>query len=99
MEENPQSFKRPITLLMTGLLFCLGPLFGMAGTLLGMLRAFKTLGGTPNADSEALASDVNVAMVSTLIGWAVTPIGVILVIVSTAWIFKLHKKANAPQMQ
>lgn len=93
-EKGEPGFKKPIALLMVGLFFCLGPVFGMAGTVLGMIRAFETLGGNAEADADTLASHVNVALASTIIGWALTPMGALFVVLATAWIVKLHKRAN-----
>lgn len=48
------------------------PFFGLAGTILGMLGAFETLSATGQADPEALAGDISIALITTLAGLAVS---------------------------
>jgi len=93
MSKNRPSFKKPLTLLMVGLVFSFGPLFGMMGTVLGMVRAFGHL-GEGAYDAETTASHISLAMVSALIGWAVTPVGLACVIGAMVWIMKIHNRST-----
>lgn len=61
-----------------GTLFLAGPLIGRLVTLLSMINSFSTL-SNGNADPAALASDINSALVATLIGIALGLVGVVLV--------------------
>lgn len=95
-ETTKNSYKNPIALLVAGTLFLLGPLWGMLGTVIGMVRAFATLDGNNGTEtSEALASDVGFALWTTVIGFAVTPIGLILVAIGIFWIVSINKHNDA----
>jgi len=45
-----------------------GPIWGMIGTVIGMVRAFSTLADSGDSAPEALANDISIALVSTMIG-------------------------------
>jgi len=51
-----------------GLIGTIAPLLGLLGTVLGMVGAFDTIGQTASNTHAALASDISVALVTTLLG-------------------------------
>lgn len=56
----------------------LGPLMGLLGTVLGMIKSFGALGvsgGVASADSSGLATGISEALVNTLLGLALAVIG------------------------
>jgi hypothetical protein len=61
----------------------LGPVIGVAGTVIGMMGAFDTLGTTPGVgDPARLSESIGHVLVSTAIGLVVGIIGLILLTVS-----------------
>lgn len=65
-----------------GLALFAGPVLGMIGTVIGMVRAFSTLAENSDATSEALASDISVALISMMIGIGLGFVGLILILVA-----------------
>lgn len=59
-----------------------GPIWGMMGTVMGMLRAFNTLDGNGAGSAGALSDGVGFALVSTMIGIAVGLVGSVLVLIA-----------------
>ena len=51
-----------------GVIGSIAPLLGLLGTVLGMIGAFETLGRSAGSQYEALASDISLALVTTLMG-------------------------------
>ena len=58
------------------------PLLGIAGTLFGMSRAYRTLAQPGGATPEALAGDIGFAMVSTAIGLGLGFVGLVMVLIN-----------------
>jgi hypothetical protein len=59
-----------------------GPIWGLVGTLIGMIRAFDTLGKNSDATPEVLAQDIRIAMMASMIGLGVGLIGAIVILVT-----------------
>lgn len=59
-----------------------GPGWGLVGTLIGMLRAFDTLGKNIDASPEVLSQDIRIALLASMIGLGVGLIGAILILVT-----------------
>lgn len=62
-----------------GCILLAGPLFGLAGTIVGMIRAFSKLEVSGHADPNVLAGDISMALLTTLYGLAFGLLGVALV--------------------
>jgi biopolymer transport protein ExbB/TolQ len=61
----------------SGLVVVILPLFGLIGTVKGMIGAFGTLGKTGSADPSALAGDISVALLATFWGFVFSVISFI----------------------
>ncbi|MGY8643994.1 MAG: MotA/TolQ/ExbB proton channel family protein [Verrucomicrobiales bacterium] len=59
-----------------------GPIWGMLGTIVGMIRAFNTLAENEAASAEALSQDISIALVTTMIGILLGLVGAILILTS-----------------
>lgn len=53
------------------------PLFGLIGTVIGMVGAFGELGKSGSADPEALAGDISIALLTTFWGLVVSSLSLI----------------------
>jgi len=82
----------PITLIVLGSLLALGPLWGVAGTVVGMVCAFGALQSPGPDTSEQLAGNINVSIWSTATGLIVSPIGAVLLIGGIVWLVRNNKK-------
>jgi biopolymer transport protein ExbB len=51
-----------------GVIGAIAPLLGLLGTVLGMVGAFEAIGQTAGANHEALAGNISLALVTTLMG-------------------------------
>lgn len=58
-----------------------GPIWGLVGTLIGMIRAFDTVDKS-NAAPNALSQDIRIAMMASMIGLGVGLIGAIVILVT-----------------
>lgn len=90
-----RSKKGPISLIVIGSLLTLGPLWGVMGTVIGMIRAFGTLNKTGPATPEHLASDISLSLWSTAAGILVSPIGLALLIGGIIWLVRVKRKQQA----
>jgi hypothetical protein len=70
------------TLALTGAWLQLGPLFGLLGTVIGMISAFQKMGSNGMGQPEALAKDIEFALVTTAIGAPFGLIGLILMLIA-----------------
>lgn len=69
-----------IAWLIVGAILALGPIWGLIGTVVGMLMAFNHLGeGSPEVD--VLATDISIALYTTAAGYVAFPIGAVIIIV------------------
>jgi hypothetical protein len=72
------------------------PMFGLAGTVIGMVGAFGELSKTGEADPEALAGDFSVSLLTTAWGLVVSVIAFLVLIGVLIRFFTLPKAAGAP---
>lgn len=86
-----RSKKAPLSLIVIGSLLALGPLWGLLGTAIGMIRAFRTLNAAGTADPEQLAAGVRVALGSTAAGIIASPIGLALLIGGIIWLVRINR--------
>jgi flagellar motor component MotA len=93
--DDMKSRKRPISLIVIGSLLVLGPLWGVMGTVVGMIRAFGDLAQSVPASPEQLASDISASLWSTVAGFVMVPIGLALLIGGILWLVKINKQLNA----
>ncbi len=76
MKENGKQ------LALWGVILQFGFLIGIAGTVVGMLRAFAELSKNSEAQPEALASDISLALYTTAGGMVLSLIGAVLLLVA-----------------
>ena len=86
-----RSKKAPLSLIVVGSLLALGPLWGLAGTAIGMVRAFKTLSADGSVNPEPLAADISVALWSTAAGIIASPVGLALLIGGICWLVRINR--------
>jgi len=67
------------------------PLFGLAGTVIGMIGAFGELSQTGEADPEALAGDISFSLLTTMWGIVISVIALIVLICILIRFFTLPK--------
>lgn len=77
--------------MLLGGLLMMAPMFGLAGTIFGMSRAFHSLSASGIGDPPALANAIGTTLTSTMIGLVLCPIGIVLLIISSVLLFKLPK--------
>lgn len=86
-----KSSKKAISLLIAGIILASGPLWGLLGTVLGMIGAFEKIGSSNSGETELLANDIGFALWTTLAGLIVCPIGILFLIISIIWLVKLNR--------
>ena len=59
-----------------------GPIWGAAGTAIGMRRSFGTLAQNATASPQDLAKDIELALISTLVGIFIGVIGAMLILIA-----------------
>lgn len=84
-----------IVWLVAGIILALGPIWGMIGTVVGMVLAFVNL-GQPEPQAEALASNISLALYTTAAGWIACPIGIVVIIVSAIKLGKAGREIRIP---
>jgi biopolymer transport protein ExbB/TolQ len=72
------------------------PMFGLIGTVVGMVGAFGELSKTGEADPEALAGDISVSLLTTMWGLVVSVIAFLVLVGVLIRFFTLPKLAGAP---
>lgn len=71
------------------------PIFGLIGTVVGMVGAFEELSNAGEADPEALAGDISVSLLSTAWGLVVSVISFLVLVGALIRLFTLPKPAGA----
>lgn len=66
----------------SGILMIVAPLFGLLGTVFGMVGAFDTLGIEGGADPGQLAGDISLALTTTAGGLVISALSLIVFLVS-----------------
>ena len=59
-----------------------GPAWGLAGTAVGMIRAFNTLAEDEAASADALSHDISIALMTTMIGISAALVGAVLILIA-----------------
>lgn len=75
-------------LLSLGSILVLGPIFGLCGTVIGMLRAFEKIEAVGAGQPELLAEDISFALVTTQIGMLFGVFGVAALIIGHILTFR-----------
>jgi biopolymer transport protein ExbB/TolQ len=71
------------------------PSCGLLGTMIGLGHSFQTVGSTaPEAKAKTLADGISIAMNSTLVGLALVPVGVGILVVSL-WFWRKEREEEA----
>ena len=76
-----------------------GPMLGVLGTVIGMMSSFNTLGKSGTADTEALASDIGVTLMSTAGGIIIGGIGFLVIIVGLIIWLVMRKTESPPPLK
>jgi biopolymer transport protein ExbB len=82
-------WKRAIWISIVGIV--VPPMFGLLGTVVGMMQAFSELSTTGQADPEAIAGDVSVALVTTMWGLTISLCALFFLIIAVIRIIQLPK--------
>ncbi len=85
--------------IVVGSLLSLAPLFGMLGTVYGMIRAFNVLGNAGVADPRALAGHIATTLDSTAAGLFLFPFGVVILTLSIVFFARLRESTPPPLPQ
>jgi len=80
--------------LVVGIILALGPIWGLVGTVVGMILAFGHLQQSASGEPEMLANDIGLALYTTVAGLIACPIGIIIVVVSA---IMLGRTKNGPE--
>jgi len=65
-----------ITGAVLGGFLAMGPLWGLLGTIFGMITSFNQIAQQGSADADTLAGSIRTALVTTWVGLAAAPIGI-----------------------
>jgi len=65
-----------------GICLALGPIWGLLGTVIGMIQSFGALAESGSSNPNEVAEGINVALYTTAAGLLMLPVGVILIVVS-----------------
>jgi biopolymer transport protein ExbB len=84
------------TLLAVGILLALGPIWGLLGTVAGMVMAFGHMGESGMGKPELLADDIGVALYTTAAGLIMCPIGIACIIISCIFLSRIKKEKQNP---
>ncbi|HNC96337.1 MAG TPA: MotA/TolQ/ExbB proton channel family protein [Myxococcota bacterium] len=76
--------KRPLIGILVGLgITVVAPSCGLLGTVIGLSQSFHAVGSTaPEAKAKTLSEGISVAMNSTMVGLALVPVGMTILLVS-----------------
>ena len=73
-----------------GGILALGPLWGLLGTVFGMITAFDQIAQQGSADAEAVGGSIRIALVTTWVGLAAAPIGIALLVLCILGLSRLQ---------
>lgn len=82
------------SLLTVGIILALGPIWGILGTIVGMVMAFGHMGEEGMGKPELLANDIGVALYTTAIGFIICPIGIACIIISCIRLNRIKKETQ-----
>ena len=85
-----------ITGLIIGIIFALGPLWGMAFTSIFMVKSFNELGKNGIGDPTQLSNDIGHTLISTVIGFVACPLGLVLTVISLIFLVMSYRSSPPP---
>lgn len=86
----------PVVLIVAGGLLLTGPLWGLIGTLLGMVHAFSALGARGPASPDDLSNSIGQVLMSTVAGFLAWPFGIALLVPGLFWLARIRREGQAP---
>lgn len=88
-----KSKKGPVSLIVIGGILALGPVWGLLGTMIGMVLSFNTLAQEQAgaAKDAHLANNIALSLYSTLAGFIMSPVGIGLLIWGIVWLSRVRK--------
>jgi biopolymer transport protein ExbB/TolQ len=86
------------TLITGGVLTLCGPVIGLLGTVISMMGSFKTLETSGVSDTDALASDISMTLLTTTGGIILGGIGVAILIVGLVIWLATRNVAKPPTL-
>lgn len=81
-------------LIVFGILLCLGPLWGLLGSTVGILETFDQITTFGMGNAEELATGISTSLVSVMIGFIAVPFGIVVLIF--ALVFPRKAKFQTP---
>jgi biopolymer transport protein ExbB len=91
------SFALKNTLIWSGIVTIVAPMLGLAGTVIGMMSSFQSLGQSGVANMEGLSSNISVVLISAAIGCGIGLVGFITLITALIYYFaNRNKSATSP---
>jgi len=82
--------------MVAGGLLTLGPVWGLLGTVFGMMHAFSTLNNNGIADPTTLSNHIGTTLMSTTMGILMFPVGVTMLVISVLLYLKAQKPTPPP---
>jgi hypothetical protein len=76
-----------------GIILALGPVWGMLGTVVGMVLAFGHF-GQAELQAEVVANDISLALYTTAAGFIVCPFGIAIIIIAAIRLSKAKRTAE-----
>jgi hypothetical protein len=93
LQRKRKFWLRAIWLSIAGII--IPPLFGLGGTVIGMVRAFGELSQTGEADPTVLAEDISVSLVTTAWGLTISLVALFILIIALVRYFNLPRPEPA----
>ena len=84
--------------IVVGVILALGPVWGMLGTMFGMMHAFQVLGGNGVGDPKALSGAIGDTLLATTAGFVACPIGILLLVVCIVLLVTASNAAAPPPL-
>jgi hypothetical protein len=88
--------KKLICWLGAGIVLAAGPVWGVIGTVIGMVLAFVNLAQS-QPQPEGLADNIRFVLYATMAGWVACPIGIVIVIVAVIKLGQNKQSVEKPQ--
>ncbi len=85
--------------LVIGVILSLGPIWGIVGTVVGMIMTFARIQQGGMAEPEVLANDVSITLITTAAGFLMCPVGIVIIIVSAIKLGNGHKEIKEGSQQ
>ena len=83
-----------ITWLIGGIILALGPIWGLIGTIVGMVLACGNL-AQAEPEVEVLAGNISLALYTTAAGMIACPVGIVIVVIAAIKLSKKQPEGNS----